>query len=254
MRLVELGLGLLSIGRTWGTAKVPPPTRENGRLLIHEAYSSGIRFFDTAPAYGESEIVFGEAVAEKPDMLADISIATKMGEDWNPDLGVSWVSHSRDDLLRSINRSLDRLSRIDVLQLHKANPFNVTSSAVLSAFEHARKLGVKITGASVSDMETAALACQSGHYDLLQFPYNAIQPGFVDVFTMLRQKGMKAIINRPFAMGQLALQQNRHQSLIDAFSFVLGADFTGVVLTGTSSTIHLATNMAAFAEARRQCG
>ena len=52
---VELGLGLVSLGRQWGVRDVDPPNEADAAALLECAVALGIRVFDTAPAYGSSE-------------------------------------------------------------------------------------------------------------------------------------------------------------------------------------------------------
>ena len=64
---VSLGLGLVSFGRRWGFRTGEPPPPEEGRALLRHALGRGIRFFDTAPAYGASEIILGDFLREIGD-------------------------------------------------------------------------------------------------------------------------------------------------------------------------------------------
>ena len=246
MGTVELGLGLVSIGRRWGVRDVAPPSAEAAIALVEAAHAAGLRFFDTAPAYGDSERLFGLALGRGTIDPESITIATKVGEHWNDETGEPFVDHGYDAMMRSFDRSIDRLGRIDVLQLHKATAANVDAPEVVRTLERARAAGVGRFGASVSDVETARIACRSGRYDYLQFPYNIGARHLEPVFALLRECGMKAIVNRPFAMGGLAADG------VAAFRHVLGADFDGVVLTGTSSLAHLTENVAAFRTAQAE--
>jgi aryl-alcohol dehydrogenase-like predicted oxidoreductase len=241
-----LGLGLLSIGRTWGVAEVVPPPDTDAVALIHAAYGHGIRFFDTAPAYGASERLFGLALRQAPAMMSGITIATKMGEFWHGGAEGTVVSHRYDDLARSIETSLEHLGRIDVLQLHKATADSVTAPDVERAFRLAESFGIRRFGASVSDLDTAERAAASGRFHMLQFPLNRLNRAMEPILAILEQGGMQAIINRPLAMGGLAGEGNSETALRDAFGYVLAQAFSGIVLTGTSSLKHLQQNVAAF--------
>ncbi len=57
--MLQLGLGLIGIGRPWGN-KQTIPAEDASIALIHGAIEQGITFFDTAPAYGESEEILGK--------------------------------------------------------------------------------------------------------------------------------------------------------------------------------------------------
>ena len=56
---VQLGLGLISIGRTWGARPVPVPGEAEALAFLEGAYELGIRLFDTSPSYGDSEVKLG---------------------------------------------------------------------------------------------------------------------------------------------------------------------------------------------------
>jgi aryl-alcohol dehydrogenase-like predicted oxidoreductase len=81
--IIELGLGLVSIGRRWGVRDVAPPPAEEAIALIEAAVAAGIRFFDTAPAYGASEDLLGRALRGGGFDASRVTIATKFGEHWN---------------------------------------------------------------------------------------------------------------------------------------------------------------------------
>lgn len=229
--MVELGLGLLSIGRPWGVRQEPPPPEAVALELLERAVDLGIRFFDTAPAYGQSEAILGRFMRSG---ALDVVVATKMGESWTD--GSSTVDHSYEALRRSIDRSLERLGRIDLLQVHKSTSEVLRSSDVARAIEYARACGVREFGASVSDLDAARVAAASGWCSCLQFPYSLANTALAPIFAL----PVKLIVNRPLAMGALSA------TAADAFAFIRRQEFNGVVLTGTRSIAHLSENHAAF--------
>jgi aryl-alcohol dehydrogenase-like predicted oxidoreductase len=234
--MIELGLGLLSIGRPWGHRRESPPPESGALALLEKAAALGIRFFDTAPAYGTSEAILGRFLrAAKPDAF----VSTKMGEWWDPESGASTVDHTYEALARSIDRSLERLGRIDLLQVHKATAGNLRSADVARAVKYARRCGIVAFGASIPDLEAAEAAAQTGWCSYLQFPFSRANATLAPVFALARANRLKAIVNRPFAMGALA-------PTADTFAFIREQDFDGVILTGTKSPSHLAQNHAAF--------
>jgi len=230
--MVELGLGLLSIGRPWGHRGEGPPPERDAFALLEKAAALGIRFFDTAPAYGTSEAIFGRFLRESG---AHAVVSTKMGEWWDSESGTSTVDHSYDALARSIDRSLERLGRIDILQIHKATAACLAARDVSRAVEYARECGIREFGASVSDLAAAQAASESGWCSYLQFPFNQANAALAPIFDL----GLKCILNRPLAMGAI-------QASAEAFAFIRRQAFEGVVLTGTKSTRHLVDNHAAF--------
>ena len=235
--MVELGLGLLSIGRPWGVRPEPPPTERAAFELLQKAVDLGIRFFDTAPAYGASETLLGRFLESS---RREVFVATKMGESWDPAAGRSTVNHSYDALKRSVDRSLELLGRIDLLQVHKSTAENLRSADVARAIEYARSCGIRAFGASVSDLAAAEVAAGAGWCSHLQFPYNRANTKLAPVFDLGREHRLKLVVNRPLAMGELS------ETVAQAFRFVRDRQFEGVVLTGTKSLAHLAQNHAAF--------
>jgi aryl-alcohol dehydrogenase-like predicted oxidoreductase len=233
--MVELGLGLLSNGRPWGHRRESPPTESDALALLEQAVSLGIRVFDTAPAYGASEAILGRFLRRNYRAF----VATKMGERWDAASGASTVDHRYESLKRSIDRSLELLGRIDLLQVHKATAENLHSADVARAVEYARGCGIAQFGASVADLAAAEAASKTGWCSHLQFPFSRANTALAPIFPLARQSGMKLVINRPLAMGQIPAAS-------EAFGFIRSQDFSGVVLTGTKSIAHLIENHAAF--------
>ncbi|MTH95630.1 aldo/keto reductase [Roseibium sp. RKSG952] len=246
MNTIKLGLGLVSIGRRWGVRNTTPPPKPEAIALIHAAHEMGIRLFDTAPAYNTSEAILGEALNARPEMMKDVIIATKAGEHWVAQDQNTEVDHSYNALCRSIDRSLDLLGRIDVLQVHKATEESVRLADVERAILKARSCGIPAFGASVSSETAAHAAIETGLFDWLQFPLNSSTPGWLGVHARLAEKGMRVLANRPFAMGEAA--QTGEIGRIAAFKHVLNSGLPkgSAILTGTSSISHLSENISSF--------
>jgi aryl-alcohol dehydrogenase-like predicted oxidoreductase len=245
-RDVQLGLGLIGIGKPWGVAPHDVPSDADVAALLAYAYELGVRWFDTAPSYGPglSEERHGRflrslSAAERAGVVA----ATKFGEHWDAARGEPYADHSFDALRRSLERSVERLGRIDVLQLHKTTPAALRSEDVARAWELARSLGVEKLGPSVSDVESARIAIAEPQYSVMQLPYNSSHASLGEALTAAADRGMTIAVNRPFAMGAMAADK------LAAFRFVLERRFDGVVLSGTTSKEHLRQNWDAFRSA-----
>jgi aryl-alcohol dehydrogenase-like predicted oxidoreductase len=244
---LKLGLGLLSIGRAWGVAQSAPPEENEARALLSKALELGITIFDTAPAYAESEARLGRFLDTlEPSARHRLTIMTKAGEHWDFARGASFVDHSRDALIRSIDRSLSMLGTIDVLQIHKATSDVVTHPDVIAAMDHARRCGITTFGASVSDVEAGRITLDSGLYDALQFPLNMSSPTMAPLLPGLEASGRTAIVNRPFAMGGLLAGQPFDEAAGAAFRYIEEQLPRAVILSGTGKVAHLAQNVSAF--------
>lgn len=249
---IEMGCGLIRIGRVWGVVEQNVPTEKEVVSFLEAAVVLGITFFDTAPAYGYSEERLGIFLKSLSKTEREkLTVATKCGEHWDFETESSYVDHSLPALKQSIDQSLERLGLIDVLQLHKATVETVNSSDVLSAISYAREKGVSQFGASVSDVETGLKACEMDIYSYLQLPYNSEKDYLLPVIQAAKKAGKKVLFNRPFAMGALAQSNEpnqKQQELTEAFKFILETGVSGYILSGTANIEHLTENMHIFEE------
>jgi aryl-alcohol dehydrogenase-like predicted oxidoreductase len=239
---ITLGLGLVSIGREWGVHKGQPPSADESISLIGKAVELGINLFDTAPAYGESERLLGRYLSMSDAAGRDLTVATKAGEHWIEESSTTYVDHSYDALCRSIDQS--------VAQIHKATTESLKSNDVVRAISYARSLGIELFGASVSNSDDLSFACRTGLFSHIQFPFNLQNTSFESSFEELYSSGIVPIINRPLAMGAVAIQttSQKMNALREAFQFISDRMDHGVIITGTRSHIHLAESITAFKE------
>lgn len=245
----QLGLGLIAIGRAWGHDMAAPPPESEARALLETAFELGVKVYDTAPAYGASERLLGAFLRTlTEDQRRTIFVATKFGEHWNED-GTTRVDHSYDALMRSLDRSVEHLRDIDLLQVHKASVAALGSEDLKWALEGAEAMDIPQIGASVSDLEAGRLAIAMG-FHWLQMPYNARSVAMEPLFAEAAAGDVHILTNRPFATGALLVEaapEAREAAMKAAFSAVLAHNTRGVVLTGTKSAAHLRESVAAFA-------
>jgi aryl-alcohol dehydrogenase-like predicted oxidoreductase len=254
MNHVQLGLGLIGIGRPWGYRPTETPGDGEARSFLESAWRRGIRYYDTAASYGASEQRLGGFLKTlSREERAPLTIATKFGEHWDAAAGQPYVDHSYAALKASLDRSMERLGGIDVLQLHKTTPEVLRSAELGRAWEYAAALGIAVTGPSVSDLESARIAVESG-YGVMQLPYHVEDTRFEAILDAAAGKGMQIVVNRPFAMGKIVYDggpEGAFGRMVGAFRFILARRFDGVILSGTKSAGHLEENWRAFEEA---CG
>jgi aryl-alcohol dehydrogenase-like predicted oxidoreductase len=246
---VQLGLGLIGIGKPWGYRVAEPLGETETQAFLEKAWRLGIRYFDTAASYGTSEERLGRFLKRlRPTERAELTIATKFGEHWDAEALQPYVDHSYAALAASLERSMERLGRIDVLQLHKTTPEVLRSEDLARAWEYAASAGISLTGPSVSDTESAWMALED-RYGMMQAPYNMENDRFGAVMDAVAARGMRIAVNRPFAMGKIIYDGSPEEGfdrIGNAFRFVLARRFEGVILTGTKSAAHLERNLQAF--------
>ena len=151
--VVQNGLGALPLQRT---------DMETAVSILHRAYEGGMRFFDTARAYTDSEKKLGNAFA---GIRENIYIATK--------------SHAQDSetLRKELEISLQKLQTdyIDIYQFHQAKqcyrPGDGTGMyEAMQEFKAAGK--IRHIGITAHILEVAEEAIESGLYETLQFPFS----------------------------------------------------------------------------------
>ena len=145
----DAGLGCAPIGNLF--APVPDA---DAVATVEAALSAGVRFFDTAPLYGdgESERKLGLALRGVP--RDEVVIATKVGRqlldaDGAPVAGgasgaSSVADLSRDGVWRSLEGSLARIGtdRVDVLHLHDPLDVEAGMAGAMTALVELREQGV----------------------------------------------------------------------------------------------------------------
>lgn len=244
---MKLGLGLIEIGRPWGAGWTGLPSDEQVERLLEAAIEEDVTFWDTASSYGSSEERIGRFLRGRSADAGRVKIATKFGDVWAAGMEESYADHSYAGLVRSLERSLELLPRIDLLQVHRATEEALRREEVYRALEEARRRGVPEFGASVKTMEAARIAVDSGWFQWLQIPYNPLRQQMAPVFALARERGIRLLVNRPFAEG--ALLRDERGRLLEgrearrkAFEFVRAQAFDGFVLVGTQSPEHLREN------------
>lgn len=136
-KIPQLGFG------TWGLSGKSYGNIDQGLAvrLLKEAYERGIKFYDTAPAYGNGgvENLLGNAFSSQHD----ICICTKVGLSI-ADNGVDLLSTDRNSIEKSIEASLKRLKKdsIDLLLVHSP----VFSSSLQEELLHQHLEELKVSG------------------------------------------------------------------------------------------------------------
>lgn len=131
--------------------------------LLRKAYDSGIRFFDTARFYTDSESKIGEAFT--PEIRKTLFIATKTA--------ATTVEGFWKDLSTSL--SLLKTDYIDIYQFHNPSfcPKPGDGTGLYEAMLEAREQGkIRHIGITNHRLAVAKEAVASGLYETLQFPFS----------------------------------------------------------------------------------
>ena len=163
MRTVTLGRTGITVNRNgFGALPVQRCTVEEGVRLLKAAYDGGIRFFDTARAYTDSEEKVGKALSS---VRGDIILATKTH------------AQTPEQFWADLHQSLTLLKTdcIDIYQFHMAKycPRPGDEHGLYDCMLKAREQGkIRFISITSHSADVAREAVLSGLYDTLQFPFS----------------------------------------------------------------------------------
>jgi len=206
LQVTRLGLGGVFLAVDAGP--------EEAEALIDRAATLGVRYFDTAPMYGngESERRYHEPLARLN--RSDFVLSTKVGRRLRQDAGGSEPWHfdfSRDGVLRSFESSLERLGvdHIDILLVH--DPDDHEDRAVREAFPaliELREQGlVGAIGAGMNQWEMELRFARELPLDcfLLAGRYTLLEQGALAEFLpYCEANGISVVAGGPYNSGILA--------------------------------------------------
>jgi D-threo-aldose 1-dehydrogenase len=186
----------------------------DGRNVVAAAFGQGLRYFDTAPLYGEgaSETAFGEALAARPRDAFVIS--TKVGRE-----AQDRYDYSAANVTRSIARSCARLriDSIDIVLMHDVDPdmhrhfearFAQAVDEAYPALERLRREGrVRAIGVGLKNPEVALRLVKARPFDcvMLAGGYTLLAHGsLVILLPWCVYHGVTVLLAAPFNTGILA--------------------------------------------------
>jgi len=216
--VTRLGLGTAPLGGLFEAL-----ADDEAHRVVEAAWSAGIRFFDTAPQYGNglAEQRLGAVLSSKP--RDQYVLATKVGRllragapkesdtfpgapPLNPVFDFSY-----DGVMRSVEESVTRMGidRIDVLHIHDPDEhFEEALSGAYPALDRLRKEGtIKAVGAGMNQAEMLARFAREASFDcfLLAGRYTLLdQVGLKELLPLCVERGIAIIAGGVFNSGILA--------------------------------------------------
>jgi D-threo-aldose 1-dehydrogenase len=229
LMLTALGFGGAPVGNLYA-----PLDDEAALAAIERAWAGGVRYFDTAPHYGQglSEHRLGQALRRRP--RGDFVLSTKVGRLMVPDPAApreiaGYVGglpfrprydYSYDGALRSLEHSLLRLglAAVDIVFIHDidrathgdAQPqrFGEAMSGAYRALAKLRAAGaVGAIGLGVNDWQVCRAALDEGDFDcfLVAGRYTLLdQSASAELMPLCAARGIGLILGGPFNSGILA--------------------------------------------------
>lgn len=240
-----VGLGTWQLGADWGEVR-----EDDALAVLGAAYDSGVRFFDTADAYGDgrSERTIGTFLHSHG--IDDVVVATKAGRR----LPQSAEIYTLDNLRAWTDRSRENLGvdRLDLVQLHCPPTAVYNTDAVFDALDTLVEEGrVANYGVSVETRAEALTAIARPNVATVQLILNMLRLGpLAEVLPAARAANVGIIARVPLASGLLSgkydenttFAANDHRTYNrEGKAFDVGETFSGVdFATGLEAVRRLA--------------
>jgi aryl-alcohol dehydrogenase-like predicted oxidoreductase len=195
-----LGLGCMGMSEFYGTTD-----EATAIATIHRALDLGTTFLDTADMYGPftNEELVGKAIARRRD---EVQLATKFGNERNPDGSWVGINGSPDYVRRACDASLQRLGvdHIDLYYQHRVDPTVPIEETVGAMAELVTAGKVRHLGLSEAGAETIRRAHAVHPITALQTEYSLFTRDLEDeILPTLRDLGIGLVPYSPLGRGIL---------------------------------------------------
>lgn len=163
MDTVRLGRTNIVVNKNgFGALPIQRISKEDAAKILKKAYENGVRLFDTARMYTDSEEKIGYALS---DVRKDIFITTKT------------MAKDAEGFWEDLEESLKQLQTdyVDVYQFHNPAfcPKPGSEDGLYDAMQEAKRQGkIRFIGITNHRLAVAQEAIDSGLYDTLQFPFS----------------------------------------------------------------------------------
>jgi len=201
----RLVLGTAQFGMRYGIAnKIGQPDFLSVQSIVAEVWESGVREFDTAQAYGESERVLGK-------VLSSLGIAreAKVISKLHPA-----IDHQNSNALNlALQQTLARLGLPNLygLMLHTEDLLDIWETGLKDTLDKFIEQGlVERIGVSVYSPQKAARALRTNGISLVQLPSNLLDRRFekAGVFHEAKSFGKEIYVRSVFLQGLLLMSDS----------------------------------------------
>lgn len=198
-----LVLGTAQLGFAYGIAnKSGQPDQATADMIVREAWENGIREFDTAQGYGDSEQILGKFFSEM-----GITNEARIISKFDPSIDHLNVAAMSDALERSIKKL--GVSMLSGIMLHKEGLLEMWDRGLAEILRTFVETGrIKRIGVSVYSPEKACEALNTEGIDMVQIPTNILDRRFENagIFDIAEKKKKRIYIRSAFLQGLLLME------------------------------------------------
>jgi aryl-alcohol dehydrogenase-like predicted oxidoreductase len=200
-----LALGTAQLGQTYGIAnRIGQPDEKIANAILEVAWREGIRYVDTAQAYGESEVVIGRHLCGNGAAVAtDMRVITKLRPNLNPTCA--------NEIHTSLESSWKRLGRRPIwgVLLHREELLHGWDGCLGDILREWRAQGrIRHLGVSVCSEEGMARAIEAPDIEIIQAPLSPLDRRMqrAGLVTGAEASGKKLFARSVFLQGLIALE------------------------------------------------
>ena len=272
----KLGLGLAALGRPGyinlghhqniGNDKSKNAMRNQCHRILDFAYDKGIRYFDVARVYGDSEEFLSSWIRKQSQFTG--FVGSKWGYEYLAEWNVETDQHERKDhshpFLKKqwVETRMNLGKSIDLYQIHSVTPESsvLQDKDVLKELHTIKKggvdIGISTSGPQQKETITELLTINKGEklFSFIQCTINIFEQSCIEILKSASDQGINVIAKEIFANGRLTnlndkfhqenfMEINKIASKLNitiedlALIWVYQLPFVKIVLTG-ASTIH----------------
>ncbi|OBT74004.1 hypothetical protein VF21_05975 [Pseudogymnoascus sp. 05NY08] len=209
-----MGLGFGSIGGFYG----PAGTLDEKLALLDHAHAVGLRFWDLADVYGDSEEVVGEWVKRSSKKRDDVFITTKFALQRKPTGGHTFRSDP-EYVKEACEKSLERLGvdTIDLYYCHRVDGITPIEKTIEAMVELKNQGKIRCLGLSEVSVATLRRAHAVHPISALQMEYSLftmdIESSTSEILKTCRELGITVVAFGPIGRGILTGQFHCHADL-----------------------------------------
>jgi len=198
----KLVLGTAQLGMNYGiNNKTGKPSSEDSYKIIKTAWGQGIRYFDTAQSYGNSEILLGNAIKKLGIQNKAFIISKIKGVLAGLDEG---------ELLSSIEKSLKVLNvkKLYSLLLHDSLNLDLWNDNTRRVIKKIKINNIsKKIGISVYSYKDALKALDLNDIDMIQMPFNIFDQAYYSkgIFLEAKKRNKIVLLRSVFLQGLLLM-------------------------------------------------
>jgi aryl-alcohol dehydrogenase-like predicted oxidoreductase len=205
--LSRLGLGTVQFGLDYGVSnRTGRPSEGEVAAILARSAEAGIGYLDTAPAYGEAEVLIGRHLPWRHDLR----IITKL----SPVCEATIEARHGAIFLETLARSLEhlRVDRVHGILVHHAGDLaKPGAERIVDILMQARARGwADRIGVSIYDAEQLTLAESRFQPQLVQLPLNVLDRRLIQsgMLSRLKARGVEVHARSVFLQGALLMNPN----------------------------------------------